>query len=169
MIEVKTVPKNEKHFNRVVSFASEVLGVCDEMGVRPVLSGSLAVFAYTEDPTMEVWDIDLSCSESYFVQLRQALEEHDIDRRITGWHVLQAIRGDLKVEFDSTEHWMRNIPARHETVRTGNLQFQMISIEGLRELYSRGLVDTEGKVDVNNQRKHQSITERLRSLEAIRT
>jgi hypothetical protein len=168
VIEVTTTPKNQKYFSRLMSFAREVLGVCDEVGIKPVLSASLAVFAYTQDPTMEVHDVDLSCSESHFPRLRQALEGRGVDCRITSWHVLQAVRDDLKVEFDATEHWMQDIPERHEIVKVGDVQFWMVGVDGLRELYRRGLVGTAGEVDDNNQIKHRAIREKLRSLGALR-
>ncbi len=152
-----------------MSFAHEVLEVCDEVGIKPILSASLAVFAYTKDQTMEVHDVDLSCSESYFPGLRQALEEHGIDCRITSWHVMQAVRDDLKVEFDATEHWMQGIPEHYERAKIGDIQFWMVDLDGLRELYGRGLVDTAGKTDDNNQTKHRAIREKLRSLGTFQT
>ena len=169
MIEVTTTPENQEHFTGLMSFAREVLAVCDEAGVRPILSGSLAVFAYTRDPTMEVRDVDLSCPESHFPRLRRALEGRGIGCRVRGWHVLQAVRGDLKVEFDATERWMRDIPERYEAAEIGDLRFRMVGVDGLRELYRRGLVDTAGEVDGNNQVKHRAIGQKLRALRAPRT
>jgi hypothetical protein len=45
----------------------------------------------------------------------------------------------------------------------------MVGVDGLRELYRRGLVDTADKVDDNNRNKHRAIEEKLRSLNALRT
>lgn len=169
MIEVTTSPRNQEHFCRLMSFAREVLGVCDEAGIKPILSASLAVFAYTQNSTMEVHDVDLSCSGSHFPRLRQALEERGIDCRITNWQILQAVRTDLKVEFDAIEDWMRDIPEHYELAKIGDIQFWMVGVDGLRELYRRGLADTADKVDDNRQIKHQAIEEKLRSLNALRT
>jgi hypothetical protein len=119
MLDVATTPANPRHFGRLMAFAREVLEVCAELGIEPIVSGSLAVFAYTENPTIEVHDVDLSCSESDFPRLRRALEGRDIDCRLKSWHVLQAVRDGLKIEFDSAECWMRNVPERYETVRVG--------------------------------------------------
>jgi hypothetical protein len=167
VIEVTTTPRNQQYFIRLMSFAREVVGVCDEVGIKPILSASLAVFAYTQNPTMEVHDVDLSCSESHFPRLRQALEARGIDCRMTSWHVLQAVKDDLKVDFDATEHWMQDIPERYEIAKIGNIQFWTVSVDGLRELYRRGLVDTADKVDGNNQIKHRAMKEKLRSLDAL--
>ena len=150
-----------------MSFAQEVLGVCDQVSIEPILTASLAVFAYTQDPSMEVHDVDLSCSESDFPRLRAALEDQGIDCRIKSWHVLQAVRADLKVEIDATEYWMRDIPERYERAGIGHVQFRMVGIDGLRELYRRGLVDTADKGDDNSQVKHRAIREKLRALDAL--
>lgn len=168
MIEVTTTPRNQKHFKRLMAFVREVLAVCDEVGVKPILDSSLAVFAYTRDPTVEVHDVDLNCSESQFPRLRRALEGRGIPCRITSWHVLQARRDTLKVEFGAAEHWMRDIPERYETVKIGGIQFQAVAVDGLRELYRRGLADTAGKTDDSNQIKYQAYSEKLRLLDAIR-
>lgn len=169
MIEVTTTPRNRKHFSRLMAFAREVLEACDEVGVEPIVSASLAVFAYTRNPALEVHDVDLSCSESHFPRLRQALEERGIDCRITSWHVLQAVRADLKIDFDATEYWMQDIPEHYERARIGDVQFWMVGVDGLRELYRRGLVDTAGKIDDNRQVKHRAIAEKLRALDALRS
>lgn len=167
MIEVLATPRNQKHFSSLIGFAREVLEVCDEVGIEPVLSASLAVFAYSQSPNMEVRDVDLSCSESQFPRLRQALRARGIDCRITTWHVLQARRGDLKVEFDATEYWMGDIVECYELAKFGDVKFRMVGIDGLRELYRRGLIDTADKADDNSKVKHQAIREKLRSLDSL--
>lgn len=163
MIEVMVTPRNWKHFSRLMRFTREVLDVCDDVGIEPVLSASLAVFAYTQNSAMEVHDVDLSCSESQFPRLRRALRARGIDSRITTWHVLQARKSDLKVDFDATEYWMRDIVERNELAKIGDMRFRMVSIDVLRELYRRGLTDTATKVDDDNPNKHRGIREKLRS------
>ena len=167
MIEISVTPENASHFARLLLFASEVLGVCDQFGITPVLSGSLAVLAYTGKPSMEVHDIDLSCSEAQFPRLQQAIELLGIECRVTSWHVLQVRRGDLKIDFDSAEHWMQDIPERNEDVRVGDVQLRMVGIDGLRELYRRGLVDTAEKDDDSSRLKHRVYKEKLRTLGAF--
>lgn len=169
MIDVVTTPKNQQHFSRLMAFTHEVLDVCQAVGITPILSASLAVFAYTQDTSMEVHDIDLSCSEAQFPRLCQELEAKGISCRVTRYHVLQAVGKGLKVEFDAAEYWMRDIPARYERAQIGDLQFWMVGIDELQELYRRGLVDTADKADPNNQIKYRSIKAKLGALEALRT
>lgn len=164
MIELSVVPKNATHFALLISFAQEVLAACDQIGLTPVLDGSLAVLAYAGDPAMEVHDVDFSCPESRFPQLQQALESLGIECQIKSWHVLQARRGDLKIEFGATEHWNQGIPDRYETVKVGDVTFKMVSLDGLRELYWRGLIDSAEKDDDSNRKKHRTYEEKLRLL-----
>lgn len=167
MIEVQGTPKNRTHYTGLLRFAQEVLNVCEEIGIEPILSASLAVYAYTQNPNMEVHDVDLSCSEAHFPRLGRALSTGGIDCRVRSWHVLRARKGDLKIEFDATEYWMRDIVECYELAKFGDVQFRMISIDGLQELYRRGLIDTADKADDQSKVKHQAIREKLRSLDAL--
>lgn len=45
---------------------------------------------------MEVDDIDLACSELEFPRIIGALDANGIAHELKDWHVLQALRDDLK-------------------------------------------------------------------------
>ena len=61
MIQIRDErPRNREHFARLLEFCQEVVAICDELDITPMLSGSLAVFGYTKDQAMEVNDIDLA-------------------------------------------------------------------------------------------------------------
>jgi hypothetical protein len=167
MIDVTTTPGNGDHFQRLMAFAREVLDACDEAGVEPVLDGSLAVFAYTQDPSMEVHDVDFSCSESVFPRLCRALNERGIHCEIRSWHVLQARRDGLKAELGAVEHWNRGIPDGRETARIGDIEFQIIGSDGLREQYRRGLENTANGAPDSDVPKHRRIAEKLRLLDEL--
>lgn len=160
-------PRNHEHFHKLMAFLGEVLAVCNEIEIRPLLTSSLAVLAYTQDPAMEVHDVDLSCAEADFPRLRRTLEEHGISCRITDWHVLQARRADLKIDFDSTEYWMHDISEPYDCLKIGDSHLSMVSLEDLQELYRRGLAGTAGKSDANNRTKHEAFKAKLCILDAI--
>ena len=167
MIDVQVTPANAAHFTRLLAFARDVLDCCAALGVHPVLSSSLALFAYTRNPDLEVHDVDLSCSESHFPRLQEALRERGIACTVTAWHVLQARRDDLKVEFDATEHWMRAIPAQYERASIAGVHFTMVSLASLRELYRRGFVATADTDDPGSRAKHHSICAKLRAIDVL--
>lgn len=158
-------PRNKEHFSRLLAFCSEINAVCANLGMEPVLTGSLAVFAYTRDGEMEVNDIDLACSEQEFSRLGRALEAQGIAHEIMPWHVLQARRDDLKVEFDSMEHWMAGLPQDYDTLVIGGLNFNVVGLASLRELYRRGLEATA--TNEAEQTKHGAIAEKHEALCAV--
>jgi hypothetical protein len=148
---------------RLFAFAEDVLSVCDALGIDAFLDGSLAVRAYTQDPSIAVCDIDLNCSEDEFPRLRSALEEAGIVCEIQDWHVLQARREGLKVEFGATEFWMQGISGPYETLQLGNRTVRVVNREALRELYQRGFDATAGIAA--EREKHEKIATKLRALD----
>jgi len=74
MIEIRSErPKNREHFSRLLEFCKDVVAVCNDLGIEPVLTGSLAVSGYAQSQAMEVNDVDLACSELEFPKLSRAL------------------------------------------------------------------------------------------------
>jgi hypothetical protein len=166
MLNITATPKNREHFTKLMAFAREVLAACDEAGVEPLMDGGLAVFAYTRNPTMEVHDVDLNCPESQFPRLYQGLQRRGIRCEIRSWHVLQARKDGLKVEFGATEHWMRDIPVHQEPVRIAGLEFRVVTLNGLREQYRRGLENTADSAVDRDPVKHRAMKEKIRLLDA---
>jgi hypothetical protein len=165
VIEVRDKrPQNAEHFSRLLEFCKEVLALCDDLGITPTLSGSLAVFGYTQDPAMQVNDIDLACSEQEFPRLGRALEAKGIACRLKGYHVLQARRDDLKVEFDSSEYWMAGLPETYHTLVVGGCAFQVVTLSSLTELYRRGYEATADLSDEANRAKHAAIGSKYAAL-----
>lgn len=141
-----------------------MLEVCDALGIDPVLDGSLAVRACTQDAAITVRDIDLNCPEAEFPRLRRALKANGIACEVQPWHVLQARRDDLKVEFGATEVWMQDIAGPYETLRIADHAVRMVNRKALRELYLRGFHATAG--DASQRAKHEEIAAKLRALDA---
>ncbi len=157
--------KNREHVSELLEFCREILAVCSDLDLAPVLSGSLAVFAYTRAQGMSVHDIDLACSEHQFARLGRALESKGIAHKAREWHVLQAHRDNLKVEFDSIEYWMADLPQDHGTLVVDGITFTVVSLSNLRELYRRGLEATAG--DEDNVAKHQAIATKYEALLSV--
>ncbi len=156
--------QTDDRFSQLLAFADDVLTVCEAIGVDPFLDGSMAVRAVTQDSTITVRDIDLNCSEDDFPRLKHRLEEADIFCEVQPWHVLQARRDDLKVEFAATEFWMQSISGSYETIQLGGRTIRMVNREALRELYQRGFDATAGVTP--EREKHEKIAVRLRALDA---
>jgi hypothetical protein len=171
MIEIQNKhPRNWEHVLKLLEFGKQIVAICSELDIHPILSGSLAVFGYTQRQEMAVNDIDLACSELAFPRLSLALETHGIAHTLKPWRVLQVHKGALKVEFDSLEHWMAGLPDVYDTFDTliiDGYTFNVVSLATLRELYRRGLADTANQSDEVNQAKYAAIAGKYEALCSI--
>ena len=165
MIEIRNRrPKNREHFARLFEFCTEVIAICSDLDVTPVLNGSLAVFGYTQNQAMKVNDIDLACSEIEFPRLCRALGAKGIAHELKAWHTLQVRKDDLKVEFDSMEYWLANLPEDYDTLMIDGYTLRVVSLPSLRELYRRGLEATAGQSDEASRAKYLALAEKYESL-----
>lgn len=168
VIEIRNShPKNSKHFSRLLKFCGKVLAICSELDITPVLTGSLAVFGYTQNRSMRVNDIDLACSELEFPRLCRALEAKGIAHELKEWHVVRVRKDDLKIEFDSMEHWMAGLPEDYGTLTIGECTLRVVGLSSLRELYRRGLEATASQSDEAGRAKHSALAEKYESLSKV--
>lgn len=170
MIEIRNKrPNNWEHVLKLLEFGKQVVVICNELDILPVLSGSLAVFGYTQRQDMAVNDIDLACSELAFPRLSRALDTHGITHTLKPWHVLQVYKDALKVEFDSIEYWMPGLPEAYDTLMIDGYEFKVVSLASLLELYRRGLEDTASQRDEVNRAKHSAIASKYEALCSIQS
>jgi hypothetical protein len=169
MITLSHFPRNKEKFVRLIEFFKEILDICGELNITPVLNGSLAVFAYTGNHEMHVNDVDLACSEMEFPRIISVLEERCIGYKLREWHVLQIFRNDIKVELDSVEYWYKGLPMDCETLQVDNYQVSMLGLNGLMEFYRRGLKDREEKTDTNEKMKYDALKLKFDALERIKS
>jgi len=162
-------PKNKDKFVRLIKFFKEVLEICDEMNIVPVLNGSLAVFVFTKDQEMNVNDVDLFCSETEFPRIINALKERDIGYKLREWHVLQVLRDDLIVELDSVEYWYKDLPVECEILQVDNHRVSMLGLNSLIEFYRQGMKNRAEKTDKNEKIKYETLKLKLEALEKIKS
>ena len=157
MITLNHFPKNKDKFVRLIEFLKEILDICNDLGISLVLDGSLAVFAYTENQDMNINDVDLSCSETEFPKIINALEERSISYKLREWHVLQISKDDLKVELDSIEYWYQDLPMVYENLQIDNYKIKMLGLNSLKEFYRQGLKDRANKTEENEKIKYEAL------------
>jgi hypothetical protein len=157
-------PKNREHFHKLLEFCKEVVAICQDLDIVPILNGSLAVFGYTQSRAISVNDVDLACSELEFPRLSRALAAKGIDHEVKAWHVLQARRDNLKVEFDSMEFWMMGVSEDYTTMNIGGCVFKVVGHSDLRELYRRGLEATAIQGDASQQVTHALLAQKYELL-----
>lgn len=113
---------------------------------------------------MKVNDIDLACSELEFPRIIHALDKNKIAYKMKEWHVLQVLKDDLKVEFDSMEYWMQDLPDKFNTLVIDGHRFKVVSLSSLKELYRRGLEATISQNDEAVRAKYAAIQEKCKTL-----
>lgn len=166
MHRLEDFPKNRDRFVRLVDFLKELLDICSELNIAPVLDGSLAIFAYTRNRGMNVNDIDLSCPEADFPRIIKVLEKRGIDYKLKRYIVLQALKEDLKVEFDSAEYWLGELTmdVDYKTLQVDDYRIRMLGLNSLREFYRRGMQASE--TNENEQAKYNALKEKYAMLDS---
>jgi hypothetical protein len=168
MIRLSLFPKNKDKFARLIEFCKEVLNICHELNITPILSGSLAVFAFTKNQDMNVNDVDLFCSEAEFSRIISVLTERSVSYKLREWHVLQILKDDLKVELDSVEYWYRDLPIICEILQIDGDQVNMLGLNSLREFYKQGMKDRANKTDENEIIKYEALKAKYELLEQVK-
>lgn len=167
MIRLKHFPKNKDQFVRLIEFLKEILDICNGLDFSPVLDGSLAVFAYTENEDVDINDVDIACSETKFPKIISALEERSIRYKAREWHVLQILKDDLKVELDSMEYWYKSFPMVYEILRIDNYKVHMLGLQSLKEFYRQGMRDRANKTERNDRMKFEALRLKYEALEKV--
>jgi len=168
MITLENFPRNKEKFIRLIEFFKEILQICIDLDIEPILDGSLGVFAYTKNPGIEVNDIDLSVPEGEYHTMMKALDAKGIGHKLREWHVLQVIKDDLKIELGSIEYWYKDLVVKCDLLQVDDYTVKILSLDGLKELYTRGLEYTANNLEEgNNKIKNASYKVKLAALNSI--
>lgn len=161
-------PKNKSKFNRLQIFLEDVLKVADDLELKPILDGSLAVLVYTKKSDLVVNDIDFSLPEKEFPKFKEALEETGHKAEIKEWHVLQVRKDDLKIEFSDVNFWYSNIgvPIEYDFLEIDDFEIRILKLKTLKAFYKRGLDNTKG--DPEKRAKYTDIKKKYEELINIR-
>lgn len=167
MTKLVGFPKNKEKYVRLLEFFGEVLEICEVLGVTPILDGSLAVFAYTKNPDMEINDVDTSISEIDFSKVIKILREKGITYKLKEWGVLQVWKEDLKIELGSAERYLKDMPNDYEDMEIAGYKIKMLSLKTLTTFYKQSM-DERAKSDLESDKvKYERLKSRYELLLAI--
>jgi hypothetical protein len=137
-MKIQGFPKNKDHFIKLLEFANNLIFLCKKLNISPIVYGSLALFAYTQNTKMKVNDVDLFINEREFPKLMKILDKNGIKYNYSKeWHVLQIKKGELKVECDSIEFWQKDLPKVSRVLETKRFKTKMVSKETLAKIYKK--------------------------------
>ena len=131
-------PKNKQKFIRLEEFCKEIIDICNKLNAEPILYGSLAIFAYKKDKTLNVNDIDLLIPESLFNKIIPILKKGKIRHNYSKkWHTLQIFKNNLKIELDSIEFWQKRLPKTPQYFNFGEFKIRIVSLNTLKKIYKK--------------------------------
>ncbi|MCA9893428.1 MAG: hypothetical protein KC615_10620 [Anaerolineae bacterium] len=162
-LNITLFPQNREHFARLLAFGQDVLDVCSDLKIMPILNASLAVFAYTQNREMVVNDIDMLIPEAEFGKLGDALTKHSMQVELKPYHVLRVLRDDLKIDFDSQDYWPPvwgiSLSETHIITLFGKFQVKIMALHDLIRTYQVGALQ-----DANRSADYQT---KLKALERV--
>lgn len=147
--KMKLLPKNKKLFRALIPFAKNIISLCNEAGIKPVIYGSFAHFYHTKDNGMKVNDIDLWIPEKKYPKLIKLLEANKIRYKyFPKWHTLIIKNGKLKVEVDSIDYWYRDLKHKPFQMTFDKIKFygppvKVIKLSALEKFYEVALAQSD--------------------------
>ncbi len=150
---------------RLRRFAEKVIGVCNGIGVTPIIYGSWAYLFHTKDRKVSVKDVDLLVSKGDLKRIAANSAEFSAAgmsfKYYPKYRTLHISKGPLKAEIDSYEHWSINVAGSKRFRLGGGLSVRMISARNLAAVY--GWVSKNS----NNIKKRPSYKAKFERLERI--
>lgn len=144
-------PHNREHYKKLIIFLRELIVICNRVKIYPILEASLALFYYTRNQSLNVNDVDLSVTESQIAILANEFDLEGIKYEIKDYHVLRVVKDDVKIEFDSIDHWFKewniNLRKDYENIKIEGITMRIIDIDSLLKTYKAGLAYGGKRVD----------------------
>ena len=162
--KVDIFPKNKEHFKKLIPFAQEIIKICRENKIDPIIYGSFSHFVHTKDKTMNVNDIDLIIPKKDLPKIANILKRKKIKSKYyPQYNTIVIENGKLKVEIDdigagrktiSDDKLSKNI---FDKVDFYGVPVRIIRLNQLEEMYSYAY---------NNSREDKAkILEKIKRLE----
>lgn len=162
--KINILPKNKEHFKKLIPFAQEIIKICRENKIDPIIYGSFSHFVHTKDKTMNVNDIDLIIPKKDLPKIANILKRKKIKSKYyPQYNTIIIEKGKLKVEIDdigrgrktiSDDKLSKNI---FDKVDFYGVPVRIIRLNQLEEMYSYAY---------NNSREDKAkILEKIKRLE----
>ncbi len=150
-------PSNNLYFQKLKTFGREVLKICKENRINPIIYGSYMLFYYTKNNNLKVNDLDFYIKEKDFTKLIKVLEDHKIKFSYSKeWHTLQVFKRKLKIEFDSIDFWYRGSKELINLNFEG-IKVKALSLESLKRIYKRASERSKDNAQ-GNKKKYEMLT-----------
>ncbi len=166
MKTIEKSPLNQEHFQKVLVFGAQILEMCRELSITPVVYGSLAYFAHTQDESLPVNDIDFLVPETVFDHLIEKLSElKGIKFEKKPYHSIEVFKDGIEIDLDSIEHFLDPRPRDAAPMMIHGTSFQIVNRQTLIEIYQEALVNMPDERHLDEKRaRYQKKLDNLKNL-----
>ena len=110
---------------------------------------------------MKINDIDMLIPEKDFVKIIEVLEKKKIkfnyDKK---WHVLQVLKEDLRIEFDSIDFWQKNLSEDFQKLNFNGIPVKILSLKTLKNIYKKASEVSQDN-PIGNKEKFELLNKHL--------
>ena len=139
MKRIKLFPKNKLEYLRLLKFGEEIVEICEEIDVKPIVYGSLAYFAHTQDSNVKINDIDFLVPKKSYKKIMKILDEKKIKYNWDPkWPILQVFKGKLLIELDPNDDWPKKVVKSASDFEFDWLRLKVISLDLIKKSYDIG-------------------------------
>jgi hypothetical protein len=135
-MKTKIYPANKKHFEKLIPFAQEVISLCNENKINPIIYGSFAHFYYTKDKSLNVNDIDFLILKKEFPKILREIKKKIKAEIILDVGTIIIKKGKLIIELDSSEEKELNSLQKNLTqIDFYGTEIKIIGLKDLENIY----------------------------------
>jgi hypothetical protein len=130
--------KSPEGARELLTFGRAIATQVAPISGEPLVYGSLAFVAHTGDWALGIADIDFLVPDAVLPGvLETCRRDAGLVCEATDYHTVKVRRGDLKLSFDSLDHYLAGIAHRPEAATIGGFPFQVIDQPALIAAYER--------------------------------
>ena len=135
----KQSTEQEKTLSSLIPFGKELLQYCGEINLLLIVYGSLAYLFHTNDKDIAINDIDFLIPKNRFSDLIEMVKGHpELRYEETTYNSIKVFKDNLKIAFDSIEHYLKDINFRTIKAEINGCEFIIVDKFTLEEVYRRG-------------------------------
>lgn len=152
MVLIKVYPKNKKDFIKLKTFCKEIIDICKELKITPLVWGGLAYFGYTQQKKYVIHDIDFLVPDNSIKKVIKILKERRIKYKyISDWHLLVISKGNLKIELDPIE-WYYKGHKKFKEFNFDGLIVRIVELKSLIKIYEKASKVSKDKPEQHYKR-----------------
>ena len=129
-------PANKEHLEKLIPFAQEIITLCKENEISPIIYGSFAHFYYTKDKSLNVNDIDLLIPKKEFSKILKEIKKKIKAEVILDGGTIIIKKGKIIIELDSSEeNELNKLQKKLTQIDFYGTDIKIIGLKDLEKIY----------------------------------